>query len=116
MHLFVCLFVSVKPQGVTITGLTQSVIENTEVEVKCKVSRVKPRADIYWRKGLHGSLQRGTTTSVPISDGTFQLEDTYKVSFSRNDHNTKLFCLVTRPGVSTDVWGNSHIVANVLCK
>ncbi|KAI0236793.1 hypothetical protein LSAT2_012661, partial [Lamellibrachia satsuma] len=103
----------VKPQGVTITGLTQSVIENIQVEVKCKVSRVKPKADIYWRKGLRGSLERGTTTSVSISDGIFQLEDTYKVSFSRNDHDTKLFCLVTRPGVSTDVWSNSHIVANV---
>ncbi|KAI0212429.1 hypothetical protein LSAT2_002670 [Lamellibrachia satsuma] len=106
-----CCFVSVKPQGVTITGLTQSVIENTQVEVKCKVSRVKPRADIYWRKGLRGTLERGTTMSVPISDGTFQLEDTYKVSISRSDHNTKLFCLVTRPGVSTEVWGNSHIIA-----
>ena len=114
--MFVCLFVSVKPQGVTITGLTQSVIENTQVEVKCKVSRVKPRADIYWRKGLLGSLERGTTTSVPLSDGTFQLESIYKVSFSRNDHNTKLFCFVTQPGVSTAVWGNSNIIANVLCK
>ena len=108
--------VSVKPQGVTITGLGQSVKENTEVEVICGVSRVKPEADIYWRKGPDSSPQPGTTTSVNNLDGTFKLHSTYKVSFSRSDHNTKLYCLVTRPGNKDDVWGNSSTIANVSCK
>ena len=110
------MIVSVKPQGVTITGLGQSVRENTEVEVTCDVSRVKPQADIYWRKGPDSSPQPGTTTSENNLDGTFRLHSTYKVSFSRSDHNTKLYCLVTRPGNKDDVWGNSSTIANVSCK
>ena len=104
-----------RPQGVAITGLAQSVRENKEVEVKCKVSRVKPVPDIYWRKGLQGSLKTGTTTHKNNSDRkTFQLESTYKASFSRND--IQLYCLVTRRGVGTDVWATISSSVDVICE
>ena len=99
------------------TGLGQWVKENTEVEVTCDVSRVKPKADIYWRKGLKGSLQTGTNSSGLNSDAkTFYLQSRYKVSFSRSEHNTKLYCLVTRPGDKTDVWATASQTVNVGCK
>ena len=107
------LFISVRPEGVSVTGLGQRVTENTEVEVTCDVSRVKPKADIYWRKGLNGPLQKRTTT---WNSTTFHLQSTYKVSFSRSDHNTKLYCLVTRHGDSTDVWGTASQTVNVACE
>ena len=103
-----------RAEGVAIAGLAQSVRENKEVEVKCNVSRVKPRADIYWRKGLHGSLKTGTTTHGDNSDGTYQLQSTCKVPFSRND--THLYCLITRPGDITDVWATTSISVDVLCE
>ena len=95
------------------TGLGQSVKANTEVEVTCDVSRVKPAADIYWRKGLKGSLQTGSTN---WNSTTFHLQSKYKVSFSRSEHDTKLYCLVTRPGDSTDVWGTASQTVNVGCE
>ena len=110
------IVVSVRPQGVTITGLGQSVRENTEVEVTCDVSQVKPQADIYWRKGLYGSLETGTIMKQINANRTFKLQSTYKVSFSRSDHNTLLYCLVTRPGDNSDVWGSSSKIVSVLCK
>ncbi|KAK2175071.1 hypothetical protein NP493_754g01003 [Ridgeia piscesae] len=100
---------SVRPEGVSVTGLGQRVKENTEVEATCDVSRVKPAADIYWRKGPDGPLQTGTTSSGLNQDHkTFHLQSTYKVSFSRNDRNTKLYCLVTRLGNKTDVWATAN--------
>ena len=112
-----CMIVSLKPQGVTITGIDQSVRQNVEVEVTCDVSQVKPKADIYWRKGDDDIPQTGTTTSQKNSDGkTFKLQSIYKVSFSRNDHNTRLYCIVTRPGVKADIWGSSSKIVSVLCK
>ena len=111
------IVVSVRPQSVTITGLSESVRENTEVEVTCDVSRVRPKADIYWRKGDDGTPQTGTTTSENNSDGkTFKLQSTYKVSVSRSDHSTLLYCLVTRPGDKSDVWGSSSKIVSVSCK
>ncbi|KAK2178127.1 hypothetical protein NP493_561g01043 [Ridgeia piscesae] len=96
---------TVHPEGVSVTGLGQRVKEFIEVEVTCDVSRVKPAADIYWRKGPDGPLQTGTTSDGTNSDGkTCHLQSTYKVSFNRSEHNTKLYCLVTRPGDRTDVW------------
>ncbi|KAK2174668.1 hypothetical protein NP493_781g00009, partial [Ridgeia piscesae] len=98
------------PEGVSVTGLGQRVKENTEVEVTCDVSRVKPAADIYWRKGPDGPLQTGTTSSgLNQHNKTFHLQSIYKVSFSRSDHNTTLYCLVTQPGDKTDVIA-SHTV------
>ena len=111
------IIVSARPQGVTITGLAESVRENTEVEVTCDVSQVRPKADIYWRKGDDGTPQAGTTTSENNSDGkTFKLHSTYKVSFSRSDHNTLLYCLVTRPEDNSDVWGSSNKIVSVSCE
>ncbi|KAI0229368.1 hypothetical protein LSAT2_020224 [Lamellibrachia satsuma] len=112
MSIFFGAQVSVWAEGVAIVGLAQSVRENKEVEVKCNVSRVKPRADIYWRKGLHGSLKTGTTTHGDNSDGTYQLQSTCKVPFSRND--THLYCLISRPGDITDVWATTSISVDVL--
>ena len=108
--------VSVRPQGVSIDGLDQPVREDTEVDVKCRVRRVKPAADIYWRKGAAGPLQTGTLSKVANDDGTFQLESTYKVSFSRRDHGIKLHCLVTRPNNRTDVWKTIDGEVNVICE
>ena len=105
--------ISVHPEGVSVTGLGQRVTENTEVEVTCDVSRVKPAADIYWRKGLKGSLQKGTTN---WNNKIFHLQSTYKVSFSRSEHNTKLYCLVTRPGDSTDVGATANQTVSVECE
>ena len=98
------------------TGLDQRVKQNTDVEVTCKVSRVKPQAVINWRKGLHGSLQTKTATKVTNSDGTFKLTSTYKVSFSRSDHNAQVYCLVTLPGNTPDVWVNTSETVNVACE
>ena len=99
------------------TGLGQWVIENTEVEVTCNVSRVKPEADIYRRKGPNGPLPTGTNSNGINSDNkTFHLQSTYKESFSRSEHNTKLYCLVTRPGDSTDVWAAASQTVSVACE
>ena len=101
----------------SVTGLGQKVIEFIEVEVTCDVSRVKPAADIYWRKGPDGPLQTGTTSNGTNPDGkTFHLQSTYKVYFSRNDRNTKLYCLVTRPGDRTDVWATANQTVSVACE
>ena len=108
--------VSVRPQDVSMDGFDQPVLENTEVEVTCRVGRVKPAADIYWRKGDSGSLETGILSKVDNSDGTFQLESTYKVSFSRKDHGIKLHCLVTRPNNSADVWKTVDREVSVLCE
>ena len=108
--------VSVRPQDVSMDGLDQPVREDTEVEVTCRVGRVKPAADIYWRKGDSGSLETGILSKVDNSDGTFQLESTYKVSFSRSDNGIQLYCLVTRPNNSADVWKTVDIEVNVLCE
>ena len=105
--------ISVHPEGVSVSGLGQRVTENTEVEVTCDVSRVKPKADVYWRKGLKGPLQTGTTD---WNNKTFHLQSTYKVSFSRNDRNTKLYCLVTRHGNRTDVWATASQTVHVTCE
>ena len=111
------LIVSVRPEGVSVTGLGQWVTENTEVEVTCNVSRVKPAADIYWRKGLKGSLQTGTNSNGTNSDNkTFHLQSRYKESFSRSEHNTKLYCLVTRREDSTDVWAAASQTVSVACE
>ena len=107
---------SVRPQDVSIDGPDQPVLENTEVEVKCRVGRVKPAADIYWRKGDSGSLETGTLSKVDNSDGTFQVESTYKVSFSRTDNGIKLHCLVTRPNNTADVWKIVDREVSVLCE
>ena len=108
---------SVRPQDVSIDGLDQPVREDTEVEVICRVGRVKPAADIYWRKGGDaGPLQTGTLSKVDNSDGTFQLDSTNKVSFSRKDHGIKLHCLVTRPNNSADVWKTVDREVVVLCE
>ena len=98
------------------TGLDNGVTEDTNVTVTCDVSRVKPQAVIYWRKGLHGSLETGTTTNVPKSDKTFQLQSTYKVSFSRSEHNTQLYCLVTQPDHRDVVWATAHKKISVNCE
>ena len=99
------------------TGFGQRVTENTEVEVTCDVSRVKPEADIYWRKGLKGSLQTGTTLNDLNPDNkTFHLQSTYKVSFSRSEHDTKLYCLVTRHGDKTDVLDTASHTVSVECE
>ncbi|KAK2138814.1 hypothetical protein NP493_7096g00000 [Ridgeia piscesae] len=114
------LIVSVHPEGVSVTGLGERVKENTEVNVTCDVSRVKPEAAVYWRKGPDGPLQTGV--QLPKlnglnSDGkTFHLHSTYKVSFSRSEHNTKLYCLVTRPGVKTDIWATESQTVRVACE
>ena len=100
----------------SIDGLDQPVREDTAVEVKCRVGRVKPRAYIYWRKGAAGPLQSGTSSNWAYSDGTFQLESTYKVVFSRRDHGTKLHCLVTRPGDRDDVWKTVDGDVSVMCE
>ena len=84
------------------------------MKATCKVSRVKPQADIYWRKGTGGTLDTGTTTSVANGDGTFQLQSIYSVSFSRSD--THLYCLVTRPGDRTDVWSTTSSNVDVICE
>ena len=103
--------------GVSVTGLGQKVIEFIEVEVTCDVSRVKPAADIYWRKGPDGPLQTGTTSSGLNQDRkTFHLQSTYNVSFSRNDSNTKLYCLVTRQRNKTDVWATANQTISVACE
>ncbi|KAK2176758.1 hypothetical protein NP493_641g01008 [Ridgeia piscesae] len=108
------LTVNVRPEGVSVTGLGQRVKENTEVEVTCDVSRVKPAADIYWRKGPDSPLHTGSTSSGLNQDHkTFHLQSTYKVSFNRNDHNTKLYCLVTRHGDRTDVWATANQTISV---
>ena len=83
---------SVRPLAMSIYGLDQPVHEDTEVEVKCIVWRVKPEADIYWRKGDTGPLQIGTLSTVPRYDGAFTVFSTYKVSFSRRDHGIELHC------------------------
>ena len=102
---------------VSVIGLDKIVRENTEVVVACKVSRVKPAADIYWRKGPDGSLQTGTTSSGLNQDGkTFHLQSFYITSFSRSEHNTKLYCLVTRPGDSTDIWATASQTVSVGCE
>ena len=112
-----CALVSVRPQGVSIDGLDQPVREGTEVEVKCRVKRVKPAADIYWKKGADGTLHRGIPLIVTNnSDGTFQLESTYKVPFSRRDNGKKLHCLVTRPNNRTDVWKTVDRNVSVICE
>ena len=101
------------------TGLGQRVREYTEVEVTCDVSRVKPEADysIYWRKGLKGPLQTGTTSNVLNPDGkTFHLQSTYKVSFSRNDNKKSLYCLVTKPGNNAKVWHTASQTITVTCE
>ena len=99
------------------TGLGQRVKENTEVEVTCDVSRVKPEADIYWRKGPDDPLQIGTTSNERNQDGkTFHLQSTYKVSFSRSEHDTKLYCFVTQPGDNTDVWATANQTVTVACE
>ena len=117
MHQACQIVVSVRPQNVTITGLAESIGENIEVEVTCGASRVKPQADVYWRKGDDDTPQPGTTTSQNNSDGkTFKIQSTFKVSFSRSDHNTSLYCLITRPGHNSDVWGSSSKIVSVLCK
>ena len=108
--------VSVRPEEVYVTGLGHWVRENTEVEVTCDVSRVKPAADIYWRKGPDGPLQTGFTINEPKSDKTFRQQSTYKVSFSRSEDNTKLYCLVTRPGDKTDVWATGNQTVSVACE
>ena len=108
--------VSVRPQNVSIDGLDQRVRENTEVAVICRVGRVKPAADIYWRKGPSGPLQTGTPSNVTNADGSFQLESTYKVSFSRIDNGIKLHCLVTRPNNRTDVWKTVDREVSVICE
>ena len=99
------------------TGLDSAVKQNTDVTVTCDVSRVKPKADIYWRKGTGGSLQRGTPANLPPNtDGTFYLRATYKVSFNRNEHNSQLYCLVTQPGHKDVVWGTTHKTISVNCE
>ena len=115
-ELFIMFLLSVRPQDVSIDGLDQPVHEDTEVEVKCRVGRVKPAADIYWRKGDSGPLQTGILSWVANSDGTFQLESAYKVSFSRSDNGITLHCLVTRPDNRTDVWKTVDREVNVLCE
>ncbi|KAI0220012.1 hypothetical protein LSAT2_028453 [Lamellibrachia satsuma] len=108
------LAVNVKPEGVSVTGLDRAVKQNTQVTVTCDVRRVKPKADIYWRKGTGGSLQTGTPTNQPPNtDGTFHLRATYKVSFNRNEHNTQLYCLITQPGHRDVVWGMTHKTISV---
>ena len=102
---------------VAVIGLDKRVRENTEVVVACKVSRVKPAADIYWRKGLKGSLQTGSILNDLNPDNkTFNLQSFYIMSFSRSEHDTKLYCLATRPGDSTDVWGNASQTVSVECE
>ena len=108
--------VSVRPQDVSIDGLDQPVREDAEVTVICRVGRVKPAADIYWRRGGDGPLQTGTVSKVDNSDGTFQLESTYKVSFSRSSNGIKLHCLVTRPNSRNDFWKTVDREVNVLCE
>ena len=108
--------VSVLPQGVSIDGLDQPVHEDTEVEVNCRVRRMKITANIFWRKGDAGPLQTGTLSKVDNSDGTFQLESTYNVSFTRSDNGIKLHCLITRPINTTDVWKTVDREVNVLCE
>ena len=115
-ELFIMFLLSVRPQDVSIDGLDQPVHEDTEVEVKCRVGRVKPAADIYWRKGDADLLETGTLSKVANADGTFQVESTYKVSFSRSDNGIKLHCLVTRPNNSADVWKTVDREVNVLCE
>ena len=107
---------SVRPQDVSIDGLDQPVREDTEVEVNCTVRRVKPEADIYRRKGDAGTLQIGTLSTMPNSDGTFQLWSTYKVSFSRRDHGIKFHCLVTRANNRNDVWKTVDREVSVICE
>ena len=98
-------------------GLDKMVRENTDVVVACKVSRVKPAADIYWRKGPDGPLQTGTTSSGVNQDHkTFHLQSFYIMSFSRSEHNTKLYCLVTRHENTTDVWATASQTINVACE
>ena len=97
-------------------GLDKPVREDTEVEVNCRVRRVNPAADIYWRKGAAGPLQTGTLSKMVKPDGTFQLESTYKVSFSRRDHGIQLHCLVTRPNSSIDVWKAVDREVSVMCE
>ena len=84
------------------------------MDVKCRVRRVKPAADIYWRKGAAGPLHTGTLSKVANDDGTFQLESTYKVSFKRSDHGIKLHCLVTRRKSAIDVWKTVDIDVSVM--
>ena len=108
---------SVRPQGVSIYDIGQSVREDTEVEFDCYVKRVKPGPDIYWRKGDAGALQFGTfLLPMSNSDGTSRLLSTYKVSFSRRDHGIKLHCLITRHNNRTDVWKTVDIDVSVICE
>ena len=112
---FLVIVVSVRPTGMSLTGLDQWVKENTQVEVVCKVDRVKPQASLYWRKGDRGRLTK-TTPVVTDSGGVFQLVSTFTVSFMKTDHNTKLYCLVTRPGDSGTVWATVNETVKVSCE
>ena len=113
---FLVIVVLVRPTGVSLAGLDdQWVKENTQVEVVCKVDRVKPQASLYWRKGDRGSVTK-TTPIVTDSGGVFQLVSTFTVSFMKTDHNTKLHCLVTRPGDSGTVWATVTKTIKVSCE
>ena len=94
------LIVSVVPKGFSLSGLDDWVPENTEVEVTCGVSRIKGPESIYWRKGSVVSTQPDTTKSgLNQQNKTFHLQAKYKVSFSRSEHGTVFFCVLTGFGV-----------------
>ena len=57
-----------------------------------------------------------TTPVVTDSGGIFQLVSNFTKSFVKTDHNTKLYCLVTRPGDSSTVWATVNKTVMVSCE
>ena len=94
------LIVSAGPEGISLSGLEEWVPENTEVEVICGVSRLKPEASLYWMKGSVVSPQSDTTKSGLNQDNkTFHLQAKFKVSFNRSEHNITFYCVLAGSGI-----------------
>ena len=96
------------------TGLDSAVKQNTRVTGTCDVRRVKPKADIYSRNWWLTAERNSSESAAKYR--TFHLRATYKVSFSRNEHNAQLYCLVTQPGHKDVVWGTAHKTISVNCE
>ncbi len=73
--------------------LPSSIVENTASSLTCTIDRVKPKtATVHWV--LARTTYNGNTVSTPET-GTYKLVNTWTHTFSRQNHNQQLQCLIT---------------------
>ncbi len=73
--------------------LPSTIVENTVTSLTCTIDRVKPEtATIHWV--LAGTTYNGNTVPTPDT-GAYKLVNTWTHTFSRQNHNQQLQCVVT---------------------